>query len=124
MRLCDICGNQFEKEEISCPYCKSIMGGFLSKSITGYTDMRKVDDGVRVRARFESREYALVALGDRVQYSGDGFDVSFALSDPAGTIEGRCDDGIEVDLTYAVIMDMMQRAALDPAHVNWINVGQ
>ena len=41
-RMCHMCGNQFAAEAITCPHCRGIMGGFLSRPITAYPDMKKV----------------------------------------------------------------------------------
>ena len=79
------------------------------------------DAQVIVRARFEGREFGLVSRGETAEYSGEGFEVEFEFRDPAG-LRGRSGGGVTVDLTYALIMEYVQRAVLDPARVNYLNV--
>ena len=64
--------------------------------------------------------YTLTVTDRSAAYAGDGFDVTFSLDDPAATIAGRADPGVEVDLTYAVILDLLQRWVLDERSVNWV----
>ena len=56
----------------------------------------------------------------QVHFVGPGFDVRFAEADPAGTIAGEAEG--EVDLTRFYEMRMLQKAVLDEALVNYINV--
>ncbi len=72
-----------------------------------------------VYARFNGREYVLVTRGDEVAFRGEGFDVSFARGRALETLHGTA--SVEVDLTYARIMDCLHVAALDPSRVNYIN---
>ena len=73
-----------------------------------------------MRGRFDSHAYSLTVTGRSAAYASDGFDVTFSLDDPAGTLAGRADAGVEVDLTYAVILDLLQRWVLDDRNVNYV----
>jgi putative selenate reductase len=81
-------------------------------------------ESVQVRARFDTRQYMLAVNGRSADYASEGFEVAFSFDDPAGTITGRADRGVEVDLTYALIMDLIQRWVLDEASVNYVNAAQ
>ncbi|MCP3902534.1 MAG: glutamate synthase [Planctomycetes bacterium] len=74
-------------------------------------------DAVRVRGRFDAGEFSLVVDGRSRMYRGVDFEVTFDADDPPGTIAGS---GSEVDLTYALILDLVQRAVLDEASVNYV----
>jgi hypothetical protein len=72
-----------------------------------------------VLGRFSGAEYRMEIAGERASYAGDGFTVSFATPDPAGTIEGRAET--EIDLTYFEIMNRLRTAILTAPEVNYIN---
>ena len=60
--------------------------------------------------RFHGKAYKLVRRGDRVDYSGDGFAVTFEASDPVATMQGSVDAEIEIDLSLYQIMDWLREA--------------
>ncbi|HAZ08879.1 MAG TPA: glutamate synthase [Elusimicrobia bacterium] len=72
-----------------------------------------------VHGRFSGREYGLVVSGDEVDYTGPGFLVRYRPADPAGTARGRAEG--EVDLTYALIMDLLRKALFAPDAINYVN---
>jgi putative selenate reductase len=84
--------------------------------------VRREGESVLVRARFEGREFRLVSSGTQARFGGENFEVEFGLGDPS-TLHGEAEDGVEVDLTYALIMEHVQRAVLDPKGVNYVSVG-
>ncbi|NNN06696.1 MAG: glutamate synthase [Elusimicrobia bacterium] len=75
-----------------------------------------------VCGRFSGREYFLTLRGGEADYAGPGFHVEYRLADPAGTVRGEAD--VEVDLTYALIMDLLLKALFAPDAVNYVNAGQ
>ena len=73
-----------------------------------------------VHGRFDGRAYRLEISGVSAAYSGDGFDVRFAMDDPFGTIDG--DASVPVDLTFYAIMNELRKAIFeDGAAVNYVN---
>jgi putative selenate reductase len=79
-----------------------------------------IEDGA-VHGRFSGKEYSLIVRGAEADYSGPGFRVTFAAADPAGTVKGTAEG--EVDLTYALIMDLLRKALLAPDAVSYVNAG-
>jgi putative selenate reductase len=77
-------------------------------------------DGGRetVLGRFGGDVYRLQVGDGQVVYSGAAFAVTFAESDPAGTIEGEA--SAIVDLTYFQIMNALRKAILAPSEVNYV----
>jgi putative selenate reductase len=78
-------------------------------------------EGEAVFGRFSGREYSLTLRGGAADYAGPGFRVSYQPADPAGTVKGDAEG--EVDLTYALIMDVLRRALLAPDAVSYVNAG-
>lgn len=78
-------------------------------------------EGESVHGRFSGKEYSLVVRGGEADYAGPGFRVSYAMADPAGTVKGTAEG--EVDLTYALIMDLLRGALLAPDAVSYVNAG-
>lgn len=72
--------------------------------------------------RFSGKEYALSLRGGEADYSGPGFRVHYRLADPAGTARGEAAG--EVDLTYALIMELLLKALFAPDAVSYVNAGQ
>lgn len=73
-----------------------------------------------VRGRFDGRDYRLEAEAGELTYSGEGFELSLDERDPQRTVAGH---GPEVvDLTFALIMNRLRRALLDPERVNYLNI--
>ncbi|MEE8424901.1 MAG: hypothetical protein V3S11_03685 [Elusimicrobiota bacterium] len=72
-----------------------------------------------VHGRFQRREYRMTLEKDAVSYSGEGFEIEFKESDPAGTAKGKASG--EVDLTYFFIMNRLRRAVLANSEVNYLN---
>ena len=77
-------------------------------------------DGDTVLARIDGRRFELERRGDRARFSGDGFEVRFAVADPAGTVEGSADG--DVDLTYFHILEWIREAVLSPGQMNYISL--
>jgi len=75
-----------------------------------------------VLGRFSGHEYSLTLRGDEADYAGPDFLVSYKLSDPAGTMRGSA--GGEIDLTYALVMDLLHKALFAPDAVSYVNPGQ
>ncbi|OGS01896.1 MAG: hypothetical protein A2V88_12980 [Elusimicrobia bacterium RBG_16_66_12] len=75
-----------------------------------------------VHGRFSGREYSLILRGDESDYTGPGFRVRYSPADPAGTIRGLAEG--EIDLTYALIMDLLRRALFAPDAVSYVDAGQ
>jgi putative selenate reductase len=86
--------------------------------------VRVVGDAVQVRGRFEGREFELELTHGLASYSGDGFEVEFSVGEPSTLRAGRAEPGTLVDLTYALIMDHVQRSLLDGVRVNYVNAAQ
>jgi len=74
-----------------------------------------------VHGRFSGREYSLTLRGGEADYAGPGFRVTYDPADPAGTARGTADG--EIDLTYALIMDLLRRALFAPDAVSYVNAG-
>lgn len=77
-------------------------------------------EGAAVHGRFSGREYALALRDGEAEYSGPGFSVTYRPEDPAGTARGTAEG--EVDLTYALIMDLLRKALMAPDAVSYVNV--
>ncbi|MEK7383035.1 MAG: glutamate synthase, partial [Elusimicrobiota bacterium] len=75
-----------------------------------------------VSGRFSGLEYSLTLRDGEADYAGPGFRVSYKPADPAGTMRGSAEG--EVDLTYALIMDLLRRALFAPDAVSYVNAGQ
>ncbi|MFI5362769.1 MAG: glutamate synthase [Elusimicrobiota bacterium] len=84
--------------------------------------LEREEDVETVSGRFSGQEYRLILRGSEAEYSGPGFRVSYRLDDPAGTVRGSAEG--EVDLTYALIMDLLRKALFAPDAVSYVNVGQ
>jgi putative selenate reductase len=75
----------------------------------------------KVLGRFRGATFSVQAAGERVAFSGPGFDVSFEASSPEETVEGRVDEGATIDLTVYRILDWLKKGALDPSRVHYVN---
>jgi len=110
--FCNECGN--------CDvFCPEDGGPYVVKprffgSEKDFDEMTSLDGflllGERVRARFGGKGYALEPRGERVRYSGEGFEVEFDAEDPAGTVTGTASS--DVDLTYFHLMRWMRDAVM------------
>ena len=72
-----------------------------------------------MRGRFGGRAVTMERRGDRVRYSGDGFDVVFDPSDVAATATGEADG--PVDLTQLRIMSQILDAVTAAQAVNFVS---
>ena len=72
-------------------------------------------------ARIGGREFVLEGKGDPVRYSGEGFDVTLSIHDPAGTARGTVEKGLSVDLTYLHIMSLVREALYRQGAVNYLS---
>lgn len=86
--------------------------------------VRRDGGQILVRARFEGREFRLTRSDARALFAGDGFEIEYALAEPPTILAARAEEGTEVDLTFALIMDHVQRSVLDPARTNFVNATQ
>ena len=84
----------------------------------GFFVSRHADRDV-VLARVEGRALRLELGADLAAFAGDGFAVTFAPDDPAGTLAGRADEGVEVDLGWYFVLRELRRAVLDGGAVNY-----
>lgn len=79
-------------------------------------------DGDLVFARLGGRELRLAVAGCHAIFTGPGFRFAFDLGDPAGSLAGEADPGLdEVDLGPAFLLDYLRRALLDGPRVNPVN---
>ena len=76
------------------------------------------DGSDTVMGRFSGADYRLQISDGQVAYSGAGFAVTFAESDPEGTLDG--DATTVVDLTYFQIMNALRKAILAASEVNYV----
>lgn len=81
--------------------------------------LERTDSRDRVLGRFGGRAFELHVAAERAKLMGDGFELTFATSDPQGTAEGHASG--EVDLTYYWIMNWLREAVLDGEGVNYVN---
>lgn len=123
--FCNECGN--------CDvFCPEDGGPYILKprffgSLAAFEEFRTHDGFLiehgggtqRVRARFGEAIVTLVVEDERATYAGEGFEISFDRSDPAGTASGQASG--EVDLTYYHIMELMREAVMDTDDVNFVN---
>jgi putative selenate reductase len=72
-----------------------------------------------VWGRFDGVEYGLEVAGERVAYWGPGFRVTFAESDPAGTVRGEA--MADVNLAYFHMMNWLRQGLFSPDAVNYVN---
>ncbi|MBU1699875.1 MAG: glutamate synthase [Candidatus Eisenbacteria bacterium] len=72
-----------------------------------------------VLGRIAGREYRLEKTGDRVSFSGTGFNIRFQASHPQGTISGNVPE--KLDLRPYFIMDFFRRVLLETGRINYIN---
>lgn len=72
----------------------------------------------QIHGRFQGREFVLVTHRDQVSYRGEGFDVVFERDQCLETLRGTAQ--VEVDLTYARIMDWLRVALLDARAVTYV----
>jgi putative selenate reductase len=119
--FCNECGNC----DIFCP---EDGGPYVLKprffgSLESYTRF-STHDGLffqphHLRGRFDGSEFEALLKDGKVEYSGDGFAVTFDESDPEGTIQGQA-SGV-VDLTFFRIMNRIGDAVYADDQINYIN---
>ena len=80
-------------------------------------------DGVGVLGRIAGVEYELSRVGERIRFRGPHFDVRLDPGRVLETIEGHCDAGAEIDLTYLHIMTWMRDGVFASETVNYLNAG-
>jgi len=84
--------------------------------------LHRTTDGDLVLARLGGRELRLEVAGCQAIFAGPGYRFAFDLGDPAGSLAGEADPGIdEVDLGPAFLLDYLRRALLDGPRVNPVN---
>jgi hypothetical protein len=72
-----------------------------------------------VWGRFDGVEYGMEVAAERVAYWGPGFRVTFAESDPAGTVRGAAT--ADVNLAFFHMMNWLRQGVFSPDAVNFIN---
>ena len=72
--------------------------------------------GYRAHVRARGREVTVASDGVTVHYAGEGFDISFEVRDPTGTLSGDAEG--EVDLTIARVTHVIATSVLSPREVN------
>lgn len=123
--FCNECGN--------CDvFCPEDGGPYVVKprffaSLDGWRDAAPLDgfyverlgtpSTFRVYGRFNGNEYVLQSGGTEMEYRGEGYSIRFLRDDPVGTVGGEA--GIEVDLTYCWMMDLLGSAVL--SSVNYVS---
>jgi putative selenate reductase len=124
--FCNDCGNcDVFCPELGGPYkLKPRFHGSLAvwQSEAGICDgfyVRRSQEGDEVFGRIDLQEYQLVVRGDRVQFSGAGFEVRFDRDDPEGTLEGRGD--APVDLALYRLIDLLRLGVLERGGVNYVS---
>jgi len=73
-----------------------------------------------VRGRIDGQELRLESTARRGRYAGEGFEVELDWEDPEAEPRGEVEGGTEVDLTYAWILEHVQRAVLGGEGVNYV----
>ncbi len=78
--------------------------------------LERAPRGYRAHVRTAGREATVETTGPRVLYSGDGFELTFDLSDPTATLAGAA--RADVDLTLARVVHVIATSVLSPREVN------
>ena len=122
--FCNACGN--------CDvFCPEDGGPYKVKphffgSMADFTGMAAIDGlfveagGRTIHGRFGGRVYSLTLAEGRAEYRGEGFAVTFAPADPAGTVSGEASG--EVDLGYYVILRWLRDAIFAEGQVNYVRL--
>ena len=74
-------------------------------------------EGPTLTARVEGRAFSVAPADDRVRFTGDGFDLTLDVEDPAGTVAGTAAQ--EVDLTWARILWSIRAAVYHDGSIHW-----
>jgi putative selenate reductase len=120
--FCNECGNC----DIFCPEDGGpyVVKGRFFGSLEDWTEMKKLDgfflnlsEG-RTHGRFAGKEFTVETRDGRVQYSGEGFEVSFDASSPLENFSGKAEG--EVDLSFYFIMNWVREAVLDEKSNNYL----
>ncbi len=81
--------------------------------------LERAEGRERLFARVDGEALRLEAVGDRMLYTGPGFEVSFSEADPEGTLIGA---GVEsADLARYRWMNGLRRAVFHSTSVNFVN---
>jgi putative selenate reductase len=118
--FCNECGNC----DIFCPE----LGGPYKLKPRFHSSLARFEadasqDGLyltptEAHGRFEGAVYSTSQQGDRIQYSGPGFTVSFEAQSPETTMSG--DASGPVDLTYWRLMEKVRDAVYAEGEVNYL----
>lgn len=76
-------------------------------------------DGPRIWGRIDGLEFSLSGTDEGARFTGQDFDVTLAVDDPAATARGEANG--EVDLTYLYILRWLRDAVLAGDRVNYVN---
>jgi putative selenate reductase len=79
----------------------------------------RTGSGWRLHARLDGREVYVEDDGDKLRYSGEGFDLRLDPAAPAASAQGSADG--PVDLAPLRIMELVRAAVTDPDAVNFVN---
>ncbi len=121
--FCNECGNC----DIFCPEDGGpyIIKGRFFGTLSDWTEMTKLDGfyleggaAGRTHGRFSGKEFTFTASEGKVQYTGEGFDVSFDPKDPKASFSGE--SSATVDLSYYYLMSWIREAVLDEASQNYL----
>ena len=74
----------------------------------------------RVLGRLDGREREVRMEDAQAHYTGEGFRVRFAVTDPAGTLAGAADEGVVVDLGWPLTMLALRDAVVAPGAVSYL----
>lgn len=78
--------------------------------------LERAPRGYRAHVRTAGREVTVEASGAHLRYAGDGFALTFDLSDPHATLAGEA--LADVDLTLARVVHVVATSLLSPREVN------
>jgi len=74
-----------------------------------------------VHARVDGAEMTLELGAELAALSGTGYTVTFHPDDPAGTLAGTAEPGVEVDLAWYFVLRELVRATLDSGEQSWVS---
>ncbi|TNF28438.1 MAG: glutamate synthase [Deltaproteobacteria bacterium] len=86
----------------------------------GFHVARHADRDV-VHARVDGAEMTLELAAELAALSGTGYAVTFHPDDPAGTLAGHAEPGVEVDLAWFFVLRELLRATLDAGEQSWVS---
>jgi putative selenate reductase len=121
--FCNECGNC----DIFCPEDGGpyIIKGRFFGTHADWKEMNTLDGfyfeggaAGRTHGRFSGKEFTFAASEGKVQYTGEGFDVSFDAGSPTTSFSGEASG--EVDLSFYFLMSWIREAVLDDKSQNYL----